>query len=121
LVLALTGLQTHRPKDQIALAGSTAETNEAAMETFEIEASEPETEPTEPTPSEAEYELSPVGELAATEFKLDAPPAPPSPVAADLKSESTAAATAISMKSNSQVNAVLWRRRRWQPLRVFGR
>lgn len=102
VALALIGLQTQRPKDQVALSGSATEANEVSMETFEIESSEPETEPTEVTPSETEYEISPVGELAATEFKLDAPPAPPSPAAQSISSASSKSSAAMSLKSDSK-------------------
>jgi hypothetical protein len=98
VLLAAIGLQTQRPKDQVALSASVSEANEVSMETFAIESSEPETEPTEPTPSETEYELSPVGELAATDFAPDAPPAPP--LTAMTSSELSSAA-AMSVKSDS--------------------
>ncbi|MFK8113831.1 MAG: hypothetical protein AB8B91_16640 [Rubripirellula sp.] len=102
MVLGLIGLQTQRPKDQVALSGSTAEANEVSMETFEIESSEPETEPNEQTPSETEYEISPIGELAVTEFKLDAPPAPPSPAAQAISSATMKSSAAMSLKSDSK-------------------
>ena len=99
LLLALITLQTHRPKDQVALSASASETNETAMETFTIESSEPETDPTEPTPSETEYELSPLGEIAASDFAPDAPPAPPA--AASMASSSQMSAAAMSLSSDS--------------------
>ncbi len=101
VLLAAISLQTQRPKDQVALSASASEANEVSMETFEIESSEPETEPTEPTPSEIEYELSPVGELAATDFAPDAPPAPPSPASTAMTSSALASAAAMSVKSDS--------------------
>jgi len=87
--LATIGLQTHRPRDQVALSGSTAVPNEVSMESFEFESSEPETEPTESSPSEMEYDLSPMGEVAAKSLIADTPPAPPLPSAASLTSSAT--------------------------------
>ncbi len=97
LILAAVTLQTQRPKDQVALSASAAEANEVSMETFTIESTQPETEPTEITPSETEYELSPIGEIAAPQFQPDAPP---SPATAALSSSSSSAA-AMSLKSDS--------------------
>jgi len=100
-LLAAIGIQSHRPKDQVAISGSTPDVNEVSMETFEMESNEPESEPTETAPSEVEYELSPVGEIAVTEFTSDSPPSPPSPIAASMSSAVTTA-TAMSMKSDSK-------------------
>ena len=100
LILAAVGIQTQRPKDQLALAGSVAEVNEVSMETFEMESSEPVTEPTETEPSAVEYELSPVGEMEVTKITIESAPAPPTPAAASMSSSSSAAA-ALSLKSVS--------------------
>ncbi len=103
IVLAGIGLKTQMPKDQVALSASTASANEEAIETFEIEQSEamPESEVSEPVPSETEYEISPVGELAATEFSPDAPPSPPTAMAAAMSSAASSASSAMSMQSVS--------------------
>ncbi len=103
LILAAISLQTQRPRDQVALSATAAEANEISMETFTFEANEPEPEPVvaEPTPSETEYELSPVGEVAASDFVPDTPPAPPSPAAASLSSSQMSSATTMSLKSDT--------------------
>lgn len=103
ILLAGIGFSTHVPKDQVALSASAASANEESVETFEIETSEsmPEVEVTEPVPSETEYELSPIGELAATKFSPDAPATPPTAMAAVMSSSATSAASAMSMKSVS--------------------
>lgn len=102
ILLAGVGMSVHTPKDQVALSASTTSTGEESIETFQIENSEltPETEVTEPTPSETEYEISPVGELMATDFSPDAPAAPPTAMASALASSASAAA-ASSMSMNA--------------------
>lgn len=100
LLLGGVGMSVHTPKDQVALSASTTSTGEESIETFQIENSEltPETEVTEPTPSETEYEISPVGELMATDFSPDAPATPPTAMAAALASSASAAsASSMSM------------------------
>ncbi|MCG8649999.1 MAG: hypothetical protein MI861_09205, partial [Pirellulales bacterium] len=97
LLLALVTLQS-RPKDQVALSASAAQANEVSMETFTIESSEPEVEPNEPTEtSEAELELSPLGEIHVTKFT---PPAPISS-ASDSLSQSLSPAEAVSLDLSS--------------------
>lgn len=99
LLLAFVTLQTHRPKDQVALSASAPEASEVAMETFEIESSEPESEPTEVTPVETEYEISDVGTFTTADIKPDKPP---TEVAAPTESFSTdSAASAMSLSSDS--------------------
>jgi hypothetical protein len=97
-VLAAITLQTQRPKDQVALSASAAEANQVSMQTFTIESSEPEPETSQPKPSEMEYELSPVGQMAATDF---APKMPPAPAAAAMTGSRLASAAAMSLKSDS--------------------
>ncbi len=101
ILLAGIGLKIHTPKDQVALSASATSTGEESIETFQIENSEltPETEVTEPTPSETEYEISPVGELMATDFSPDAPAAPPTAMVSALASSASSAAAAMSMKA----------------------
>ena len=105
LLLAGWTLSTHKPKDQVSItASATAASSEESMETFTLDASEPELEPTEPTESETEYELSPIGEIAVSEFSADIAPPPPSPSAASMMSSSAAsssAAAAISLSAFS--------------------
>lgn len=100
LALAAIGIQTQRPKDQVAITGSATEVSEVSMETFEMESSEPAAEPTESAPSEVEYDLSPDGALAITDISTDATPAPPSSVTSSISSSASAAA-AVSLKSDS--------------------
>ena len=104
VLLALVGLSTQRPKDQVALTASAPNAEQVSMETFEIESTEqPETEPTpnEPNPSEVQYDLSPVGEVSASDMISDAPPAPASTSMAEMFNRSSAASSAMSMKPNS--------------------
>ncbi len=100
LALAAIGIQSQRPKDQVAITGSAAEVSEVSMETFEMESSEPDSEPNESSPSEVEYDLSPDGDIAIAKVTTDAPPSPPSPATTSLSSSSSAAA-AMSLKSDS--------------------
>ncbi len=100
LLLAAIGLQTRRPHDQVALSASTSEANAVSMETFTIESSEPEIQTDEPAPTEADYELSPVGEIMAADF---APDAIATPAAASLTTNSTSSLAAMSLKSESDV------------------
>lgn len=101
LLLATIGLKTHTPKDQVALSASAVSSSEQSVQTFEIESSEPEVTPevTEPTPSETEYEISPVGEMKVADFSPDSPVAPATAMASPLSSSS--AASAMAMKSES--------------------
>ena len=102
VLLAAVGLTQHRPKDQVALTASpSAET--VSVETFEIESTEPEMQPqpNEPAPSEVQYELSPVGEISASDLISDAPPAPPSSSMAAMSKRSSAASSSMSMQPNS--------------------
>jgi hypothetical protein len=100
-VLALCGLQAQRPKDQVALSASVAEAREVTIETFAIESAEPEAETSEQAPSETEYELSPVGELAAARFAPEVTPSLSSPAAASLSSDASVSAAAMSLRSDS--------------------
>lgn len=101
LILAAVGLQTKRPRDQVALSASTTAPSETQFESLVIESSEPETEPVVPHPTETQLELSPVGQLAATEFAPSADPAPPVPVSGGLPGHSVAPASAMSVESDS--------------------
>lgn len=98
ILLATFTLSNQTPKDQVALSASVSNPSEESMETFEIETSEPEAEP---TPSETEYELSPLGEMKVTEFSPDAPPAPPAPVATAMLSSSQMSAASMELQSDS--------------------
>ncbi|MEM6363257.1 MAG: vWA domain-containing protein [Planctomycetota bacterium] len=71
LVLMTVTLSTQLPKDQVALSASVSQGEEAAMETFSIETSEPVTEPAESAPAETEYDLSPIGEMMAVDVTSD--------------------------------------------------
>jgi hypothetical protein len=95
--LAVITLRTDRPRDQVALSASAAEASQVSLETFTIESSEPEAEPAEPVPSETEYELSPVGQIAATRF---APEALSAPTAVTAMSSGDLSATAMSLSSD---------------------
>lgn len=104
LVLAAIGLQIHDPKDQVALSASVSSSEEAAMESFSIESidqPEPETEVTEPTPAETEYEVSPIGDFKAADFSMDAIASPVSSMATAMTSQSDPNLTAKMLKSDS--------------------
>ncbi len=102
LLLAGWTLSSHKPKDQVSItASATAASSEESMETFTLDASEPEVEPTEPTESETEYELSPIGEIAVSEFSADIAPAPPSPSAASMMSSAASSSAAAAMSLNA--------------------
>lgn len=103
LLLALFTLSTNPPGDQIAIAGSVAETNELAVESLQIETQELETSPVEPTPSETVPELVEVGELPVIDLISDAPPKPPSPMLDSLSTQNASSALQVSMKSDSEV------------------
>ncbi len=98
LLLLLAGftLQSHRPKDQVSLLASPVQANETSMETFTIENSEPETQPSEATPTDTQYDLSPDGEIAAIDFSPDRVPQPPSSAVASLGSQDARSAAAMS-------------------------
>ena len=102
-ILAMISLRTQRPKDQVALSASAAQPREESVETFTIESQE-QPEVSEPVESEPEHiELSPIGELAAVEFKPDPTLAPPSPAAAALSSGSGADAAMSLSSATSEV------------------
>ena len=97
LMLGMIGLQMHDPKDQVALSASAASGEEVAMESFAIESvdqPEPETEITEPTPAETEYEVSPIGDFKASDFAVDAVANPVSAIAKSMSQSITAENTA---------------------------
>jgi Mg-chelatase subunit ChlD len=84
-VLAGFTLTTSMPKDQVALSASVSEASESAIETFQIESVEPVLEPTEVNPAETQYDVSPMGEMAAVDVTSD--------VMAAVSSNSSAAST----------------------------
>lgn len=100
--LALFTLSNQKPGDALAIAGSVSETDEVAIETISIETQQMEISESEPVPSEMEYELSDVGELAITELALDAPPAPPSPLLESFVESSSSSQAMMSLKSDSK-------------------
>ncbi len=102
VVLGVVTLQTHKPSDQVALSASAPSASEVSMETFSLESSELETEPTEEqTESEIQYDLSPVGEIAISDFKPPPPPSMPSPAAAILSQSNNSAAAMLTKPSDS--------------------
>ncbi|TWU22078.1 hypothetical protein Pla52o_31260 [Novipirellula galeiformis] len=103
ILLAVVTLKTHTPSDQVALSASSASQSETVMETFTIENSELETEPTE-TISEAEvqYDLSPVGEIAVSDLAPPPPPAMASLAASMLDSSNDATAEMLTKPSDSE-------------------
>ncbi|WP_372723290.1 hypothetical protein, partial [Novipirellula sp.] len=102
VILGVVTLQTHKPLDQVTLSASAPSASEVSMETFSIESSELETEPTEEqTESEIQYDLSPVGEIAVSDFKPPPPPSMPSPAAAMLSQSDNSAAAMLTKPSDS--------------------
>ena len=100
LILAAVGIQSHRPKDQVAIAGSVADVHEVSIESIEIESNEPVSDHLESEPTEVQYELSPVGELEVGKITTDSDLLPPLPATASISSTSRTAA-AMSLKSDS--------------------
>ncbi len=72
VVLASMSLAVAPPKDQLAFSGSAGDSEEAVIENFQIETSEP-SQPTEPTIDEATYDVSELGTVAVTEVNVDLP------------------------------------------------
>ncbi|MEO1525563.1 MAG: vWA domain-containing protein [Planctomycetota bacterium] len=99
LVLACFTLSTHRPGDQVAIAGSVEDTDEVAIESLEIEAAEMEPQETETTPTLAEYEISDVGEIFVPELSSDA--IATVPAIENMLTDSSSSAAAQSLKSSS--------------------
>ncbi|QDV87682.1 vWA domain-containing protein [Planctomycetes bacterium TBK1r] len=101
LALAFFTLASPPPGDQIAIAGSVAETEELAIESLSIET--PELPPTssEPTPSELEAEISDIGEISVVDLINDVPPAPPTPLIESMIQRDVTSMTAMSLKSDS--------------------
>ncbi len=104
LVLAFLTLASPPPSDQIAIAGSVAETDELAIESLTIESPALEPTPSEPTPSEVPTEISDLGEIPISEILSDAPPTPPSPMIDSMLSRDPASAAAMSLKSDSDAS-----------------
>jgi hypothetical protein len=98
VLLGFMTLTTTKPKDQMAFTSSVSESTEQAMETFEIESSEP-MEPSEPVPSETAYEISDMGTMAVTEVSMDIPPAAAALNTAELMNSSTSSLSSSAMKS----------------------
>lgn len=71
IVLALVGLQMQPPRDQISFAASISASEASAMDTFTMESTQPVTSPEEPSPTETNDELSPIGEIQAVDFVPD--------------------------------------------------
>ena len=105
LVLAAFGIQSQRPKDQIAFTASASESEESVMESFTVETATLEVDPqevTEESPVEVEYELSPVGAMQVNEMMSGVSPLMESNLAASMTSQAKqASAKPVSMKANS--------------------
>ncbi|EMI16408.1 hypothetical protein RMSM_06651 [Rhodopirellula maiorica SM1] len=102
VILGVVTLKTHKPLDQVSLSASAPSASEVSMETFSIESTELETEPTEEqTESEIQYDLSPVGEIAISNFTPPPPPSMPSPAAAMLSPSNNSAAAMLTKPSDS--------------------
>ena len=72
VVLASMSLAVAPPKDQLAFSGSSGDSDEAVIENFQIETSEP-LQPSEPTEAEAAYDVSELGTMPITEVNVDLP------------------------------------------------
>ena len=104
-VLAGFTLSNAMPKDQVSLSASTSESNESAMETFQIEAVEPMTDPTETTSDETQYDVSPLGEMAQVDVTSDVVAAVTQPMASmtSLSQPNLNSSSALkALKSDSQ-------------------
>ena len=102
LLLAACTLTSRTPKDQVALTASVSDPTEEVMETFEFESTEPVSETTQPTESEVEYDISPIGEMSVAEMSPDAAPAPPTPNISDMLNPSQMSAASMSLKPKSE-------------------
>ncbi|MCO8122766.1 hypothetical protein NHH03_13545 [Stieleria sp. TO1_6] len=104
VLLVLLGwftLSTTVPRDQIAIAGSFSETDQPAIESVQIESVEMPLDPTEPMPSETEYEISDVGEIAIETLVAKVPVMQPRSLAESMLSRQSISTAAMSLKSDS--------------------
>ncbi|QDT07257.1 hypothetical protein K227x_56840 [Rubripirellula lacrimiformis] len=101
ILLAGIGLQTRIPKDQVALSASVTSADQEVIETVEIETSQamPSSTVSDPVPNETQHDLSPVGELVASEFSPDALPTPPTAMVSTLSSSAAGSTLGRSMNS----------------------
>ena len=100
VLLGFLTLSVRKPGDQVQIAGSVAETDEIAIESIEIEPSEPKTEEVESS-SPTEFDVSDIGDLAVTEVSLDGIGEQALPTIDKMLGSSSARASATSLKSNS--------------------
>lgn len=102
--LAAWTLSTHVPRDQVSLSASASVASETAMETFTLEANEPTPDVAEPTETETEYELSPLGEVSLAKLAPDIPAVDAAlpAVSKDAFSKPTSDASMMSLKSDSK-------------------
>lgn len=99
--LAFFTFSATTPGDQIAIAGSVADTDELQIESLEIETAEMQPAPSEPVPGETEYEISDIGEIAITEPITDVRPMLPSQLVDSIRQNQATSAASMSMKSDS--------------------
>ena len=111
LLLALIGIQAHRPKDQISLSGSSENRSADRLETIQFEVTEPATEPTEMTFSETQYDMRPVADIGST--ALSTGTTTPAPEISSAATSQASTATDFRFESSSpQIDTVLRRRGR---------
>lgn len=99
--LALITFSATPPGDQIAIAGSVADTDALEIESIEIKTAEIQPSLSEPMPSEVEYEISDIGEIEITEPILDGLLSPPSPLMDSMKQNQAMNAASMSRQSDS--------------------
>ncbi|QDV63454.1 vWA domain-containing protein [Crateriforma conspicua] len=106
LILGWMTLQATRPKDQIAMTGSPSDPNpEPTIETLSIETNEPEVQPEDPSTTDVQYELSPVGEVYAASFSPDPSDAPVA-VTPAARSLSQSSGTAMSLAGGDSMEKI---------------
>jgi len=101
ILLAFFTLSSTPPGDQIAIAGSVADTDELAIESIKIETPQMQPAPSQPTPSETESDISEFGEISISEIITHVPPTPASPMIDSMINADALSAASMSLKSDS--------------------
>ena len=102
LLLAIFTLSSPPPSDQIAIAGSVAETDEIAIENLELESQQQPAAASQEQPAETQLEISEIGEISIADLISDAPPAPPAPLVDSTLRSDSLSASSMSLKSDSE-------------------
>lgn len=101
LLLACWTLVSHKPRDQVSIAASVSAAETIPIETLVIETSEPSFAELTDTPVEPVYDVSPVGQFAVAEFRMESLVASTASLAGQM-SGATHAGAAMSLQSDAQ-------------------